>query len=518
MASLLANHSCTTSTFSTLTLFGAEILSVDANPVTNYNFDVPTGWRYSQPAVNVQDAGFCNVTVTYTHPGKNDTISIETWLPTADDWNGRLQALGGGGWVAGRFALTYGGMAGAIHDGYATVTTDAGVPDASFPTWAVLSPGNLDLVSLDNLGHASLNDAAAVAKDVIQRYYGRGPSYSYWNGCSNGGRQASVLAQQYPTAYDGIIAAAPALYWAELLMATSWPVFYMDLTGQYPYGCELTRITTLAVAACDELDGVRDGLIAEPEECRRVFSPKDYIGTVFNCSNTGQNMELSSTAVSVAEAMWDGPTYSNGEFMWYGFEIGSDLSTVASTICTEDHVCAPATQDMPFYIYQTFVLKDFSANVTKLTHSQFDSMYRSLKRAFSSSMAATESNIIDFRESGGKMITYHGLADPSITPRGTLHYYKEASRTLQNITEFYRYYRVPGLEHCWGGNGGQPEALFSQLRLWVENGTAPEASPVKIQQPANVTRDEILCPYPKKATFRTTCANSTSTVGCWSCE
>lgn len=160
MSALVQNLTrCAVSTFSPPTLFGAEILQVQANLVTDYSFQIPNGWTYSQPAQNVQDATFCNVTVTYTHPGLDDIINVETWLPTAEDWNGRLQAVGGGGWVAGRFVLTYAGMAGAVADGYATATTDAGVPGIQgSPDWLLVSPGNLNLNALQNLGQTSLGD------------------------------------------------------------------------------------------------------------------------------------------------------------------------------------------------------------------------------------------------------------------------------------------------------------------------------------------------------------------------
>ncbi|KAI2631498.1 tannase and feruloyl esterase [Hypomontagnella submonticulosa] len=516
MTSLLPIQACVPSTFSHLSLLGAEILSIDANPVSDYDFDIPVGWRYSQPAVNVQNATFCNVTVTYTHTGLDDNINIEVWLPE-DNWNGRLQSLGGGGWVAGRFALTYGGMAGAIHDGYATATTDAGLGNDFSPvTWGLISPGNLNLVALNNFGQVSLGDEASIAKQVIESYYGKPPSYSYWNGCSGGGRQAGILAQQYPTAYDGIIAAAPALYWAEIMMSSTWPAFYMDLTKQYPRECELAQLTALAIGACDGLDGVEDGLIAEPEECRKIFNPPEYIGTTFRCSDTGLNTTISAAAVSVAEAIWDGPRFSNGDFLWYGYEIGSNLSALAAMTCAENGTCIPnGLMDLAFN-YQYFVLKDPSANVTTLTYQQFDSMYRTLKKVFSSSVAATEPGIFDFQSSGGKMITYHGLADDAITPGSSLHYYEEVEKTVGSANDFYRYYRVPGLAHCWGGSGGQPEALFDQLRSWVENGTAPEASPVKIHLTANITKDEIICPYPKRAVFQQACTGS-SVLECWSC-
>lgn len=162
MAALSPVQSCAPATFSSVALFGAEILQVEASVVTNYDFDIPDGWRYSQPAIDVQNATFCNVTVTYTHPGQNDTVITETWLPVSD-WNGRLQSIGGGGWVAGRFYLTYAGMAGAIHDGFASATTDGGVGDASSPAlWGLVSPGNLDLVDLDNLGQRSLEDLVSI--------------------------------------------------------------------------------------------------------------------------------------------------------------------------------------------------------------------------------------------------------------------------------------------------------------------------------------------------------------------
>ncbi|KAI0130984.1 tannase and feruloyl esterase [Daldinia grandis] len=513
----LANHSCTASTFSTPILFGAQTLSVEANLVNNYSLDVPSGWRYTQPAANVQNATFCNVTVTYTHPGLNDTINVETWLPV-NGWNERLYAPGGGGWIAGRFILQYGPMAAAVQEGYAAVTTDSGLGSAVSPEWALLSPGNLNLVAFDDLGHVTLNDAAIIAKDLIRSYYSQAPSYSYWNGCSQGGRQASILAQQYPTAYDGIIAAAPGLFWAELMTVSVWPAFYMDSTKQYPHACELTKLTSIAISVCDELDGVKDGLIAEPEECRQKFTPSDYIGTVFNCSATGANMKISPAAVAVANAVWDGPSFSDGDFMWYGYEVGSDLAKIAATTCDENGQCAPDTRGQLHGIYQGFVLKDLSSNITEVTHEEFDYMFRTLQRIFSSTMAATDPNLEDFKSAGGKMITYHGLADEAITPASTLNYYKQVMELDNGTSDFFRYYRIPGLAHCSGGAGGQPESLFDQLRLWVENGTAPEASPVKIQQPGNTTRDEIICPYPKKAAFEKACAGSGSTAECWSCE
>ena len=150
---------CVPSSFPAPNLIGAEFLAIEAGIVTNYSTPVPKGWRFSQPSIDVQNATFCNVTLTYTHPGQNDTLNVEVWLPLTEDWNGRFQAVGGGGWHAGRFLLSEISMAGAVADGYATATTDGGVGDNYDPLpWSFISPGNINLYALQNLGLVSLGD------------------------------------------------------------------------------------------------------------------------------------------------------------------------------------------------------------------------------------------------------------------------------------------------------------------------------------------------------------------------
>ncbi|KAL4883371.1 Tannase/feruloyl esterase [Aspergillus karnatakaensis] len=524
MAALAPTQACTASTFSTISLFGADTLSISANLVTNYDFAVPDGWRYSQPPVNVHNATFCNVTVTYTHPGQDDTIDAEIWLPPSD-WNGILQSIGGGGWTAGRYYLSYAGMAGALHDGYATATTNAGVGNSPDPaSWGLVSPGNMNLVAFDNFGQTSLNDLAILAKAVIRAYYGQDPRYSYWNGCSNGGRQASILAQQYPTAYNGIIAAAPAMQWVELAATSIWPAFYMDLTKQYPRKCEMTKLTAITVAECDALDGVNDGIISDPDECKTTFNLDDHLGTPFFCNETGTTMTITETAIDVARAILDGPRYSNGDFLWFGYELGTDLSALAATTCTgaESNTCIPVQRQSLQFWWKFFVLGDLAANITTLTHEQYDQLYLTLKKKLAP-VAATEPRISAFQRAGGKMLTFHGLIDAAITPASTLHYFNEVFNILDNSTSFYRYYRVPGLQHCYGGPGGQPVQMFDQLRAWVENGTAPGASPVTVTLPGNGTMRQVVCPYPLKAVYQSFCAGASAAGAagaeeCWECQ
>lgn len=153
---------CTPATFSP-SLFGADILAVNAYLVANHSAFIPSIQRFGAPSVNLTDASFCNVTVTYTHPGQNDEINVEAWLPI-DGWNNRLQAVGGGGFIAGRSDSAYVAMNGAIADGFAAVTTDAGLSTTgNVSLWALKSPGNIDWNNIQNLAHISLNDQVPTA-------------------------------------------------------------------------------------------------------------------------------------------------------------------------------------------------------------------------------------------------------------------------------------------------------------------------------------------------------------------
>ncbi|KXH62828.1 hypothetical protein CNYM01_03689 [Colletotrichum nymphaeae SA-01] len=488
---------CASATFGSPVALGASVFAVQANLVENYSFDVPKGWTYSQPALNVENATFCNVTITYTHPEQNDTLNVEAWLPPVEHYNGILQSVGGGGWNPGRFILSYAAMINAVANGYATVTTDAGIPTTSNPIdWLLKSPGSLDTNALQNFGQVSLNDEdlsqqAIIAKQLIKNFYGKPPTYSYWNACSQGGRQGLKLAQQYPDAYDGIMAAAPAANWAEFYLNSIWPSYYMIKTQQFPLGCELNALTALAISACDELDGVKDGLISDPEACRANFSAAAQVGKSFRCAQTNSTLEISQAAADVANASWTGPRSSTGRFIYDGYEMGSDLSVIAPTECT-GKVCTSSTAEANIaFAWQAFVAKDSNATVPTLTDTTFDTIHRATKLVFASNMETDEADLGDFRNAGGKIITYHGLADQSISPGGTLLYYNTVADVVDgNITSFYKYYRVPGLEHCWGGRGGQPEAIFAQLRAWVENGTEPGSSPVTVTLPDGSTQDQ----------------------------
>ncbi|OTB09127.1 hypothetical protein M426DRAFT_70927 [Hypoxylon sp. CI-4A] len=342
----------------------------------------------SQPQwLGYQNATFCNVNVSYIHQEQNDLVSVETWLPI-DYWNGRLQAAGGSG----------------------------------------LRPGRFEEIRLE----LSLNDL------------------SYFNSCSQGGRRGFELAQKHPTAFDCIAASAPAIHWAHWAPAMFWPQILMNIMGEYPRGCELDFLTSLAIQECDGLDGVVDGIILNPKAC--IFDPFKYIDASFTCLSEDVSMELSQAAAVIAKATWSGPSDSAGNF-----------------IC----VCKGDTIPLAYQWIQLFVEKDPDYDYTTITREDYDEIMRRSGAECDPIVASNQPNLTSFHEAGGKMMTYHGLV------------------------HFYRFYEVPGLPHCF--SNGQPTTVFDALRACVENGTMPSFLPTILADAHGVSNERILCPYPKSA-------------------
>lgn len=513
---------CDSSSIPKPELFGAEVLSLTAVPVTDY-----TDWAAFRVEVLVetenQPISFCNVTITHTHPGWNDEITTHLGLPLSPAWNGRFMGTGGGGWATG----VPNGQAGPVSLGYAAASTDGGrnlynIDEDGYVTaegWSLSSPGNPNWPLIQDFLSVSLDDMAKLGKAITTSFYGTEPEYSYWNGCSTGGRQGLMHAQRFPENYDGILADAPAINWADFVIGEFWPVQVMHQLNYYPPPCELEYYNNAATEACDDLDGLTDGIISAPRLCN--FNPHILVGQEISCTNpkapnTSTPFTLTSGGASVVLATWDGmvnppntstnPTASPKK-EWYGLAPGSPFR-LANTVCTppsNPHNCTPTPFPISEEFIRLYLAQDPAFNTTTISNTDYFALLHYARNQWDTIFSTRDADLSRFKHHGGKMITFHGMADQLIPVSGSADYYSRVQQLDPHADQYYRYFEAPGATHCRAGPGSAvfPSGAFGQLVDWVERGTVPEWLVGGVWVDGSVTEEERkICPWPFVAVLR----------------
>lgn len=475
---------------------GAEVLSITGVEKRNY-----TVTAVPQLLPNpIFGLNFCEVDVVLTHPNAGDRVLVKVWLPL-QHWNGRFQATGGSGYAAGNFDASLGP---AVQLGYSSASTDAGVSvnPLSPAEWALRQDGTVNWDALTNFAHRSIHDMGIVGQDITAQFYGSKPEFSYWNGCSTGGRQAMAAAQRYPEIFDGILAGAPAINWATYVVAEQWPQVVMEEEGTFPSPCELKFFTTMAIEQCDELDGVRDGVITDPDICN--FDPYGLVGNKIQCD--GKTVTIGDSTASVVEKILQGPFSSSGEPLWYGLNVGAALDSLANTNVTKGR-----RTGLPLFVNDNWIkywlAKNPNYNTSSISYETLYGLFDQSKREYDAIIGTDNPDLSEFHNVGGKLIVWHGLADQLIFPKGSIDYWERVERLMggsSKVDEFFRLFLAPGVDHCAGGTtiGAVPNDVLKSLVSWVEEKKAPDTVPATLSNTPNGNKIErILCPYPRTSRY-----------------
>jgi hypothetical protein len=483
---------------------------------------------------------FCRVTVT-SKPTSDSLINIEVWIPLEGAWNGKYEQVGCGGFC-GTLQYQYMSMARAIGRGYASAATDDGSQTGGNATFALGHPEKIT-----DFGYRALKETTDSAKTIIAALAGKGPQRSYFNGCSDGGREALIEAQRFPEDFDGIIVGAPANAWTHQFagFVANEQALLKDPESYIPIA-KLQILSNAAIAQCRKHDtgAPDDPFLTDPIRCR--FDPSRV-----KC-NYGQdpNTCLTPAQVKSAKAIYGGfHDPHTGKLVAAGFTAGSEdapgtwptwivgssreanLSgnTVAPTAANMYAATRGALQG--FYgdsFFRYFVFQNPDLDLLTLDVS---AAVAAADQGVGKLINSTDPDLRAFKQHGGKIIHYHGWADAALAPMNSVNYYNEVrvaltgkptsnpeGESFREIQDFYRLFMVPGMGHCGGGAGATEfgayvdppmvdadHDLMKALERWVEQGIAPDtiiATHSTDADPARAVQfQRPLCPFPKVARY-----------------
>jgi pimeloyl-ACP methyl ester carboxylesterase len=433
--------------------------------------------------------GSCRVLATVTHPPSADRVKVFIGLPTKG-WNGRFRGTGGGGFVGG----SSNSLRGPVSLGYATAATDTGHEGGS-GSFALDAKGRLNWQAVEDNAYLGIHEMTRVGLGLTKAFYGKAPRYSYFVGASTGGRQGLMEAQRYPDDYDGIISACPAINWHRFLPADLWPQVVMAAARNFVPKAKLDAATAAAVAACDALDGVTDGVIDNPARCS--FDPKSLVGTKVGDST------FTEADADVVRRIWEGPQGQDGSFLWYGLARGTDLSALAGT---GGSPLAGKPFGIPLDWFRFFLLQDPQWDWTTLSPAGFEHLWRQSVEEFGVVIGTDDPDLGRFRDRGGKILILHGLADQLIPAEGTINYFKRLLQQMggsEKVGRFARLFLAPGVDHGFHGSGATPAGQMEAIIDWVEKGTAPDKLLAEHRdQNGKVIRTRPLFPFPQVAKYK----------------
>ena len=412
---------------------------------------------------------FCRVAATLKPTPRSD-IRMEVWLP-ASGWNGKLQVVGNGAFAG---TISYPAMATALAAGYATASTDTGHTGPSSSTFA-----NDDV--LIDFAYRAVHETTAAAKKVIDALYGAAPKFSYFNGCSTGGRQALTEAQRYPDDFNGIVAGAPASFGSKQVFGQIW-IYQATASAEAALTPDKQRALHQAVLeACDANDGVKDGVLENPLTCR--FDPQ-----VLACKGDDSASCLTAPQVEAARRIYAGASNPRtGEFIFPGFERGSEAAW------------SPMPVGYAVDLLKYTVFNDPNWDPKALN---FDSdLARAQKTKNYMLMDANDANLDHFTRRGGKLLMYQGWAEQGIPPRNVVTYYDRVQKETHDAKNSVRLFMVPGMGHCGGGDGTSTFDMAVALDQWVSGAHAPASIPASRVRNGVTDRTRPLCPWPQVATY-----------------
>jgi feruloyl esterase len=474
LASAVSANNC--SALANFTLENARITSAELVPQGVF---VPPFMGNRNPGTDQESMpAHCRVKLVLT-PSADSEINAALWLP-AEDWNGRFLAIGNGGW--GGAIQGYGDMQLALRRGYATAASDTGHTDADGAN-GLFALGHPE--KLVDFAYRAIHEMTEKSKTVIAQAYGESAEYSYFKGCSTGGRQGVMSAQRYPADFDGIIAGALANRHIHMHVAQSYQHIFNNRNPEYANSYQYTAdlINRAVLQKCDVL---KAGFLNDPRQC-------DFDFDSIKCS-----MEAGDSAYSES-CLWAFQTVETQDYY------GEGLRTSDGEIVFPGQVLGSPIPRLPFdflapnaFLFDTIRILGFQDPDYNWRDFQLDRDLPLIDERVGF-VDATDPDLREFQQHGGKLLMYHGWQDASITPNTTIQYYESVIQEMgPEQDEWMRLFMVPGMGHCSGGPGPYEFELLTTMERWREDNRAPDEIPARNPE-SGLTRP--LCAWPQTAAY-----------------
>jgi feruloyl esterase len=415
-------------------------------------------------------------------PTSDSLIKMELWLPT-QNWNGKFMGVGNGLFAGSIQGIAF-DMPQALRLGYATAGTDTGHQEQG-GKWAIGHPEKMI-----DFAYRSTHEMTVKSKAMIKAFYGREVKYSYFKGCSTGGRQALMEAQRYPEDYNGIIAGSNAnrhIHMWTASVAQSVELLRHPEKNLTPEKASLVNQTVLN--ACDTL---KEGFLNNPRQCKADFSK------LLCAAGKDGNTCLTAAQLETVETFYGGVKNSKGELIFSGQALGNPISAQRNT------------NQEPF----GYDIVRIAFNDPNLDWKSFD-LDRDMPLIDKAIgyVDAVNPDLSKFKKSGGKLLMSHGWSDTGITPETTTWYCDSVVKKMgKDQSSWMRLFMAPGMGHCGGGSGVTSFDSIGALEKWVEKGIAPDQ--IMGTGAKGLTRP--LCPYPQYAEYKGT--GNLKDAANWACK
>ncbi|KAI9694812.1 MAG: hypothetical protein M1822_000428 [Bathelium mastoideum] len=477
---------------------------------------------------------YCNVTFAYSHNGLDDQVLLNYWLPSPSEFKNRYLSTGGGGYAISSGSrslpggIIYGAVAGTTDGGFGSFSTNF---DNVYP----LVNGTPNYPALYSFGYKGHEELSALGKEFTRHFFNMSSSsklYSYYQGCSEGGREGWSQVQRFADEWDGAITGAPAFRFSFQQVQHLYSNIVEKTLDYYPPSCELDKIVNETIAACDSLDGRTDGVVARSDLCKLQFNASSIIGKPYYCAassgSTGmgppgsssgptpaQNGTVTAKGIDVTNAIIDGLHDTKGRRVYLSYQPAASFADAAtqynsSTGTWELDVSTFGTEFVTRFLQLLNTSTSTLDNLNGVTYDTLKQWMIEGWQLYEDSLETTWPDLTPFHNAGGKVLHFHGESDNSIPTASSVRYYESVrsimypdqsyNESTAALNDWYRLFLVPGAAHC-SPNTLQPNGPFPQTNLavlidWVENGVTPMTLNATVLQGQHEGEKQQICAWP----------------------